>query len=184
MRIIHFILPAVIFFTTAILPQTVHASLISASSAAFTAEYKVTRQDDRVRVLKAYLAKRNSPLVESAATFVAQADKNQLDWKLVAAISGLESSFGQHIPYQSYNGWGWGVYGDNVHNFASWDDAITTISEGLRVNYMDKWKATDVYSIGKIYAASPTWAARVTYFMNDIEKFEENWADTTLSLSI
>lgn len=184
MRIIQFILPAVIFFTTAFLPQTIHASTISASSAAFNAEVKAVKRDDRAQVLKAYLTKRNSPLVESAATFVAQADKNKLDWKLVAAISGLESGFGKHIPQNSYNGWGWGVYGDNVHSFTSWDDGISTISKGLREKYMDKWNATDVASIGRIYAASPTWAQRVTYFMNDIEKFEENWADTTLSLSI
>lgn len=184
MRIKHFILPAVIFFTTALIPQTVHASTISASSAAFNAEYKTVKQDNRVQVLKAYLTKRNSPLVESAATFVAQADKNKLDWKLVAAISGLESSFGKHIPYESYNGWGWGVYGDNVHNFSSWDDGITTISKGLREQYMNKWNATDVYSIGRIYAASPTWADRVTYFMRDIERFEENLTTTTLSISI
>jgi len=184
MRIIHFILPAVIFFTTALLPQTTYASSVSASSAAFNAEHKVVQRDERAQILKAYLTKRNSPLVGSAATFVAEADKNQLDWRLVAAISGLESGFGKHIPYESYNGWGWGVYGDNVRNFNSWDDAIITISEGLRVNYMNKWKATDVYSIGKIYAASPTWAERVTYFINDIEKFEENWSNTTLSISI
>ena len=184
MRIKQFILPAVIFFTTALIPQTTYASETSASSAAFNAGFKIVKQDNRAAVLKQYLLKRKSPLADSAATFVNQADKNNLDWRFVAAISGLESGFGKAIPPNSYNGWGWGVYGDNVRNFESWDDAIVTISTGLREQYMNKWKATDIYSIGKIYAASPTWAVRVQAFMNDIERFEENYKTASLPLSI
>lgn len=173
-----------LFFMVTIMPKKVFATPISASSAAFITNYEPVKTDNRVRILKDYLIKQNSPLVDSAKTFVEEADKNKLDWKLVVSISGLESSFGKRIPVNSYNGWGWGVYGNNVIRFSSWDEAIRTVSRGLRENYMNKWGAKDIYSIGRIYAASPTWAQRVIYFMNNLEKFERNWTDTSLSLSL
>ncbi|MBI5044448.1 MAG: glucosaminidase domain-containing protein [Candidatus Levybacteria bacterium] len=156
---------------------------IAASSAALISHVEGDTEDNRVTHLTEYLKTKNSPLVDSAATFVQEADKYQLDWKFVAAISGLESSFGKHIPAYSYNGWGWGVYGDNVMRFSSWDEAISTISQGLRENYINKG-ATDIDSIGKRYAASPTWAQRVSYFMREIERFEKKITTNTLSLSI
>lgn len=134
-------------------------------------------------VLKAYLESKKSPLADYADEFIKEAEANDLDWRLVAAISGLESSYGLRIPYNSYNGWGWGIYGDNVLRFASWSEAIHTISEGLRKNYIDRG-ATDIPSIGRIYAASPTWAERVTYIMNQMEKFDMAKKATTLSISL
>ena len=112
------------------------------------------------------------------------ADKYNLDWKLVAAISGVESTFGQQIPYSSYNGWGWGIYGDNLIRFSSWTECIETVSKSLREDYADKWKAEDVYQIGRLYASSPTWASRVTYFMNNIQEFALSNSKDSLSLSL
>lgn len=140
--------------------------------------------DARVTKLKKYLEKYNSPLADSADVFVREADRNNLDWKFVAAISGVESTFGKHIPAYSYNGWGYGIYGGNVRRFATWDDAITTISSEIRSKYMTKWGAKDVYSIGHIYAASPTWAARVQRFMNQIDNFDDKPELATLPISL
>jgi hypothetical protein len=170
--------------TALIVPQTVDAK-ISASSAALTMtdEFKLKADDNRAKILRAYLQRRNSPLADHAETFIEEADKNGLDWKFVAAIAGLESSFGLHIPQNSYNGWGYGVYGNNVRRFESWDDGIAVVSTALREDYMEKWGATTVPEIGKIYASSPTWAQRVQFFMNDIEKFEKgNKPSLTISL--
>jgi len=156
------------------------------SAIAFTPT-KVVKVDNRAKALRAYLEKNDSLLADSAETFVEQADKYNIDWKLVAAIAGLESGFGKHIPYNSYNAWGWGVYGTNVHYFTSWDDGIETISEGIRVRYMNQRGATDVYGIGKTYASSPTWAVRVEMFMNKIDAFYSDFetnSPSTLSLTI
>ena len=151
----------------------------SAKQAALTQEYA---PDSRVKILKNYLQKYNSPLADKADVFVAEADKNNIDWRLVAAISGVESTFGHQIPTGSYNGWGWGIYGDNTHGFTSWDDGITVISKGLREDYMNKWGADNVYAIGKIYAASPTWANRVTFFMNQMDSYSKGDSIDTLSI--
>jgi hypothetical protein len=49
---------------------------------------------------------------------------------------------------------------------------------------MNKWGAKDVYSIGRYYAASPTWAVRVESFMNKIEAFDETPDIAALPISL
>jgi hypothetical protein len=132
-----------------------------------------TTSDTRIERLRAFLASYNSPLASEAETFVAQADKYNLDWKLVAAIAGVESTFGKQIPAGSYNGWGWGIFtgaSDGVH-FKDWADGIAQVSEGLRNNYVNRG-AKDVYDIGWIYAANgDSWATHVRYFVDKLESF-------------
>jgi len=166
-----------------------HVSLVSAqdySAGSSAALFKPDNQqvsDSRARILREYLEKQNSPLASYAGAFVENADKYNLDWKLVVAISGVESTFGQEVPNDSYNGWGWGIYGDNIIRFSSWNEGIQTISEGLRTKYMDKWGAKDVDEIGRLYAASPTWAQRVESIMNSIDNFNKlSLANLSISL--
>lgn len=148
-----------------ITPQPIYAQTKSASA---ELAYNQVEVDFRVKTLRIFLEKYSSPLSNYADTFVEEADKNGLDWKLLAAISGVESTFGQQIPYNSYNAWGWGIYGTNAIYFSSWEEAIKVISKGLSENYIKRLGTDDVYSIGRMYAASPTWASRVTYFMDRI----------------
>ena len=156
----------------------------SASSAKIVSVENETGEDTRIKILSSFLKEQNSPLTPYAADFVRNADKYDLDWKLVAAISGVESTFGQAIPPDSYNGWGWGVYGDNVIRFNSWKEGIDTVSQGLRERYMDQWGGKDIYQIGAMYAASPAWAGHVTYYMDKIQNFAIENPKDALSLSL
>jgi hypothetical protein len=130
--------------------------------------------DPRAEKLRAFLTSYGSPLAAEAETFVAQADKNNLDWKLVAAIAGTESTFGKEIPTGSYNGWGWGIFTgaqDGVH-FKDWADGIAQVSEGIRKNYINRG-AKDLYDIGWIYAANGnSWATHTGYFIEKLESFQ------------
>jgi len=179
--IILFILTLIFIFNA----QSVYAQQrASVSSARITIAEKEPVNDYRVKILKTYLEEHNSPLAQDADSFVKYADKYNLDWRFVAAISGLESTFGQQVPYNSYNAWGWGIYGDNMIRFKSWDEGIQTISQGLREKYMDRWGAQDIYQIGNLYASSPTWAQRVNNFMDNIQDFTLRNPQDTLSLSL
>jgi hypothetical protein len=131
--------------------------------------------DSRVDKLKSYLKAHNSPAVDAAEVFISEADKYNLDWKLVAAISGLESTFCQQIPTGSYNCWGWGIPtgAQSGIGFSSYKDGISRVSEGLRNNYINRGFIT-IEQIGSIYAASPTWALRVRYFLKDIDAWQGN----------
>ena len=132
-----------------------------------------TTSDTRAERLRMFLESYDSPLAAEADTFVAEADKYNLDWKLVAAIAGVESTFGKHIPTGSYNGWGWGVFtgaADGVH-FKDWANGIAVVSEGLRKNYIDRGAHT-IYDMGWIYAANgDSWASHVRYFIDKLESF-------------
>jgi hypothetical protein len=145
-----------------------------AGQAAALAYQQVTNTPDtRITRLQTFLASYNSPLAGEAKTFIAQADKHNLDWKLVAAIAGVESTFGKQIPYGSYNGWGWGIPtgAQSGIGFKNWSEGIATVSEGLRKNYIDRG-ATNVYEIGAIYAANGTsWGNHVRFFIDKIDSF-------------
>lgn len=122
--------------------------------------------DYRVNILRAYLAKNGSPLADYAENFVATADKYHLDWRLVPAISGVESTFGKRIPYNSYNAYGW-ANGD--YKFASWEDSIEIVTKTLREKYLDKG-AGSISQIARRYAPpSSSWAGKVRYFMRKID---------------
>jgi hypothetical protein len=168
-----------------LIPQKAYAQQSSASSAQIQLPntYK-TEADSRVKILEKFLKQYNSPLTPSAGEFIAMADKYNLDWKLVAAISGVESTFGKEIPTNSYNAWGWGVYGDNVIRFKSWNEGIDTISQGLREKYMDQWGGKDIYEIGAVYASSKAWPGHVEYYMNKIADFALRNPQDALSISL
>ena len=184
-----FLLLAATFISAAITPPTTDASIkTSAPSAVLAGLHTQTSQqvkvDNRAKILREYLETYDSPLAPHALTFIQEADKHNIDWKLVPAITGVESYHGQMIPPFSNNGWGDGVYGGNVHNFATWDEGIAVVTGALRVNYMDTWGAETVYQIGSHYAADPNWANKVTRFMNEIEAYEQSYINTSVSISI
>lgn len=152
-----------------VFPTHIYAESTSATSAALTPEVMPIRKatDIRVTALEFIFAKYHSPLLPYAKVYVEMADKYGVDWKLLPSISGLESTFGKALLSGTHNAYGWG--GGTIY-FKSWEDGIETINRALKENYMGKWKATDVWSIGHIYAASPTWAVRVNHFMNEINE--------------
>jgi hypothetical protein len=139
------------------------------------ARVQVKQLDERAKLLQAYLADRNSPLQDNAQDFIDAADKYNIDWKLLPAISGVESSFGVAQPEGSHNGWGWG--GSDLVYFGSWKDAIYTIDESLKTRYHVAGNV-DPYEIGRTYAASPTWGVRVDGFMRDIDAYVKLYQGT------
>ena len=132
-------------------------------------QIEAKKLDPQAQILAKYLAKYNSPLEYHAQDFIDAAREYELDWRLVPAIAGVESTFGKFTP-GGFNGWGWGVYGTQAIYFNSWREGIFTVSEGLREKYINRG-LTNPYLMNRAYAASPKWGSKVTYFIEDIEKF-------------
>lgn len=118
-----------------------------------------------IKILKRY----DSPLTDSAEQFIKVCFNYSLPCYLLPSIAGLESTFGHFIYPDSYNPFGWG---GGYIKFKSWDEAIETVGKGLKVNYIEKG-AESVDEIGFIYSESPTWANRVSWFIKQFEKEEE-----------
>lgn len=124
-------------------------------------------RDYREQILKNFLEKHNSPMVDYANDFIYFADKYDIDWRLVPAIAGVESTFGKRIPTNSYNAYGWN---NGRYSFDSWTDSIEVVSKALRENYYNKG-AVSIDRIARRYAPpSNTWNWKVKYFMNEIDR--------------
>lgn len=122
--------------------------------------------DERSLILKNFLNSYNSPIADYSQMLVSTADKYNIDWKLVTAIAGVESTFGKRIPIDSYNAYGWA---NGNYYFTSWEDSIEIVTKTLREKYYDRG-ANTVNKIAPIYAPpSSTWAWKVNYFIDQID---------------
>lgn len=99
----------------------------------------ITAQEAEVRkehaeAVDAFFAKLNSPLVGYGEKFVEEAEKNDLDWRLTAAIAARESTAYRNACKSAKgknNGFGWG--GCKI-GFDSVDEAIEVVSMNLGGN--------------------------------------------------
>lgn len=134
-----------------------------------SASLRITQEDSgdqRATALRKYLTKHNSPLADYADEFVQTADKYNLDWRLLPAISGVESTFGKRIPYKSYNAYGWA---GGLYRFTSWENSIEVVSKSLKEDYIEKG-ADSLSKISRRYCPpNPAWGYKVLYFMKQIE---------------
>ena len=125
--------------------------------------------DGRSANLKRYLRKLNSPLFEHTDLLVQEADDKGYDYRLLVAIALQESTGCKFIPPDSHNCWGWGIYGDKITRFESYDEAIRTVSEGIKTHYIDKGLITTEDIMSKYTPSSNSWATAVRYFFAKIE---------------
>ncbi len=127
-------------------------------------------QEARIEVLKEFFKRYNSPLLSHAELIVATADKYSLDWKLVPAIAMQESTLCKKIPKNSFNCWGFGIYGGKITRFANYDEAIETVTKTLAREYKEKRGLEEPHEIVTRYTpGSGTWADKVTLVMNSIQ---------------
>jgi hypothetical protein len=124
--------------------------------------------DSRTVRLAEFLLAKNSPLAEFAADFVNSADQFSVDWRLLPAISGLESGFGKAIQPDSYNAYGWG---NGRIIFTDWPDSINKVTLALAQKYYQQGLDTPE-KIGPVYAPPCfDWAPRINFIMAQIEEF-------------
>lgn len=112
------------------------------TAATSTASDSAELSNIRAANLKSFFRKYSSPLYDHAELIVKTSDENGLDYRLIPAIAMQESTLCRFIPPDSHNCWGWGIYGNKVTRFSSYDEAIQTVARGLKRNYIDKGRTT------------------------------------------
>lgn len=117
---------------------------------------------EKVEKIRKYLTKRNSPLAEYAEEFIKAADEYGIDYRIVTAISIIESNGGRY-NFKPHNAWGWGKSG-----FGSWTEGIWAVSKGIG-KYYSKGATTPKW-ISKSYCPpnADNWAKNVQGVMNEI----------------
>ena len=133
-------------------------------------ETSVNIRDARSANLKSFFRKYNSPLYDQADFIVKTSDKYQFDYRLLPAIAMQESNLCKVIPYESHNCWGWGIYGNTITKFVSYEEAIEAVSKGLRKNYIDHGLVTASAIMAKYTPSSNgSWAHGVNTFLRMME---------------
>ncbi len=143
------------------------------SSAPFVAgsyEGNVNTSDARARVLKSFFRRYNSTLYDYAEYIVKISDKYRFDYRLLPAIAMQESNLCKYIPPGSHNCWGWGIYGDLVTKFSTYEDAIDTVAQGIKDYYIDQGLVTASSIMAKYTPSSNgSWARGVNTVLRWIE---------------
>lgn len=144
----------------------VYASL---PSSAGKIEQKPTPADARPIIVKNYLDRYGSVLSAHSELIVTEADKNQIDWRLIPAIAQQESNVCKRIPPDSFNCWGWGIHAKGTLGFTSYEEGIKTVSRGLGKEYIAKGYITPEKIMSKYTPSSDgSWARGVTQFMGEM----------------
>jgi len=126
----------------------------------FSSEVKLI--DGRSANLRNFFRKHSSPLYDLADYIVYISDKYGFNYRLLPAIAMQESTLCKYIPENSFNCWGYGIYGNQVLRFSSYKEAIETVAYGIKKNYIDKGLTTPEAVMSK-YTPSSTgsWARGV-----------------------
>lgn len=130
----------------------------------------IISKDARIEIVRQFFAKYKSPLEPFASNVVDAADKYGLDFRLIPSIAMQESNLCQKIITDSYNCWGFGIYGKKVTRFDSYPEAIETVTKTLANNYIAGGLNTPE-EIMKKYTPSNngSWANSVNYFMDQLQ---------------
>lgn len=122
--------------------------------------------DKKVSNIEKFLESRKSPLAEKARYLALMANKFGIDYRIVAAISIIESSGGTRL-YRRYNAWGWG--GSKGIHFENWEHSIYVVSKGLGQNYYARGATTPEQIAPAYNPHTPNeWSAKVRLTMNQI----------------
>lgn len=136
-------------------------------------ESSLIAADARPKIISAFLETYSCPLKPYdyyADKFVEAADRHNLDFRLLPAIAMQESNCCKKIPGGSYNCWGFGIYGDQVVVFPSYEAGIDTVAKTLSKKYSSKGLLEPDEIMRKYTPSSKgSWAAGVLHFMNEMK---------------
>lgn len=118
---------------------------------------------NKVNKLQIYLSNRGAPLAQYATEMVKAADHYGIDYRLVAAISIIESSGGKYC-FKPHNAWGWGKM-----SFESFTQGIWTVSEGLAKYYSYGMTTPKLIAPSYCPPSATQWGNKVQFVMNEIE---------------
>lgn len=131
-----------------------------------------TIRKENIRKLESFFAKNESVLYPYARLIVEQAEQYGIDYRLLPAIAMNESTLCKNIHTNSYNCWGWGIYADKVTRFDSYEDAIRTITKGIRKQYYDRGMSSPSAIMRAYTPNSPNgvWATKIEWTYRQIDK--------------
>lgn len=118
----------------------------------------------KVTAVRSFLNSYNAPIAKNAEDFVRAAEMYGIDYRLLPAISIIESGGGKKV-FKPYNPFGWGTRG-----YKSFTSAIYDVSRGMSV-YYSKGLVQPEQIAQKYNPVTPTqWAYKARFLMNKMPK--------------
>jgi len=143
-----------------------YAALPAASG---TLRTNIVEEDARITIVRDFFRKYNSDLLPYATDVISAADKYGLDYRLIPAIAMQESNLCKKAPKNSYNCWGFGIYGKKVTRFENYQEGINTVTKTLARQYKANGLETPEQIMGKYTPGSNgSWADSVNHFMDQL----------------
>ncbi len=98
--------------------------------------------------IRAYLARRGSPLAGSAGAFVSAGQRYDVDPRFVVAIANAESSLGTNgrCATERHNAWGYGGGWPNCWTFSSWEEGIWQVTMDIGEYYFRRYNQRTIPS--------------------------------------
>ncbi|MBI4991363.1 hypothetical protein HZB96_04695 [Candidatus Gottesmanbacteria bacterium] len=133
------------------------------------------QQDIRIITLQKFFQIYKSPLSDHIEDIVKQADLNGMDYALLPAIAMQESGGCKNIPVDSFNCWGFGIYGSKVTKFSSFPEAIAQVTKTVKEAYI-KNGLTNATLVEDRWTPSSrgNWSYAVNFFISKIRDIEKN----------
>ena len=172
-----FFLVLCIFYLTYLSYHSKKPSVLAASTSAYTAipnynalSVRIEEDDSKTETVRQFFTRYNSPLAEHAHDIVSAAKANNIDFRLIPAIAMQESTGCRTIPKESYNCWGYGIYGGKVLKFDNFKEAIDTVTRAIAIKYIQNGFTTPE-EIQKKWTPSNdgSWSLSVNHFMNQLQ---------------
>lgn len=133
---------------------------------------EINKSDARSAIVAGFFQSYKSPLADYAQIFIQVADQYTLDFRLLPAIAMQESNGAKIMPNNSFNPFGYGIYGGKVLRFESFEEAIERVGRGLRTDYLDHGLKNPEQIMAKYtppsLAKDGAWAKGVTSFMVEL----------------
>lgn len=133
---------------------------------------EISHADGRAKIIENFFNAYKAPLSEQSKTFIKVADKYQLDYRMLPAIAMQESNGGKKVIKNSFNPFGYGIYGGLVVRFNSWEEAIERVGRALREDYLNNGLKNPTQIMAKYtppsLAKGGTWAKGVNTFMEEL----------------
>lgn len=127
--------------------------------------------DARSEIIRQYLNKYDSPLEPYSDLIVQLSDQYNFDYRWLVAIAQQESGLCKHIPENSFNCWGWGIYGDKVTRFDNYEDALRRIAPQFTKIFLKGDHSKDPEEVMKTYTppSDGSWADGVSSFFDRLD---------------
>lgn len=138
----------------------------------FESSQDIKKADARAKIIEDFFLNYQSPLAGLGNLLIQISDQYALDYRLLPAIAMQESNAGKKVIEGSYNPFGYGIYGNIILKFGSWEEAIARVGRALREDYLNKGLVTPEQIMTKYTPPSlekdGAWAKGVSSFMEEL----------------